>query len=424
MTAVLRRLLSLCCAGALALLGATACAGDSDSPRVIQVPEDAATITKAVEQARQGDIVLVSPGTYHESVKIYRAGITVRGVDRNTVILDGEHTLANGFLVGADNVAIENLTVHSYTQNGIVFSGIEAVSKGDGADPEVVYGTGDAVLTGYRVSYVTSYNNGLYGIYAFASRNGVIEHSYVSGHPDSGIYIGQCKPCDAVVREVTAEYNAIGYYGTNASGGVYVINSVFRHNRLGIAPNSQKAENLAPQEATVVAGNIVSNNVDPNAPEIGEGFAGGGIAIGGGTRNTVVRNRVTDNPTVGILIVSLNDYLPLNNTVEGNVLSDNGVDLGYGPTGTSEAGGNCFAGNTFTTSVPTDIEVVMGCDRTSSLTQVTPFAPPPAPKGPDYRSIAPPPKQAGMPTSAFLPSGGAGTLVLSVDLASITVPTA
>ena len=424
MTPLVRRILIVCVAIAMAPIASTSCAGDSETSRVIQVPGDAPTITKAIERAREGDIVLVAPGTYHESVKIYQPGITVRGTDRNTVILDGEHTLANGFLVGADNVAIENLTVHSYTQNGIVFSGIEAATKGKGPDPGVSYGTGDAVLSGYRVSYVTAYNNGLYGIYAFSSRSGIIEHSYVSGHPDSGIYIGQCKPCDAVIRDVIAEYNAIGYYGTNASGGVYVINSVFRHNRLGIAPNSQKAENLAPQEETVVAGNLVSNNVDPNAPEIGEGFAGGGIAIGGGTRNTVVRNRVTDNPTVGILMVSLNEYLPLNNTVEGNVLSGNGVDLGYGPTGTSEAGGNCFVGNTYVTSVPADIETVMACDRPSTLTKVLPFTAPPAPKGPDYRTIAAPPAQTNMPAAAFLASGGTGTLVLSVDLASISVPAA
>ena len=44
--------------------------------------------------------------------------------------------------------------------------------------------------------------------------------------------------------------------------------SVFRHNRLGIAPNSQKAENLAPQAETVVAGNLVSDNADPAAPTL------------------------------------------------------------------------------------------------------------------------------------------------------------
>ena len=102
-----------------------------------------------------------------------------------------------------------------------------------------------------------------------------------------------------------------------------------------------------PVAETVVAGNLVSDNADPAAPKIVEGFAGGGIAIGGGTRNTVLRNRVIDNRVVGIVVVSLNDYLPLNNRIEGNELAGNGTDLVYGPTGTSEAGGNCFTGITF-----------------------------------------------------------------------------
>jgi hypothetical protein len=147
-----------------------------------------------------------------------------------------------------------------------------------------VYGAGDAVLDGYRVSYVTVANNGLYGLYAFAARNGVFEHSYASGHPDSGFYVGQCRPCNAVLRHLYAEGNAIGYYGTNASGDVWIVESVFVGNRLGIAPNSQDAELLAPQEQSFVVGNLVVDNQGVDTPEIMDGFFGAGIAVGGGTR--------------------------------------------------------------------------------------------------------------------------------------------
>ena len=73
-------------------------------------------------------------------------------------------------------------------------------------------------LQGFRVSYVTASNNALYGIYAFDAQHGVIEQSYASGSADSGFYVGQCKPCDIVVRGNVAERNAVGYEGTNASG--------------------------------------------------------------------------------------------------------------------------------------------------------------------------------------------------------------
>lgn len=399
---------------------AVACGSDGSSGRTIRVPADEATIVDAVEAARPGDTVLIAPGTYDESVSVAVDGITIRGEDRNAVVLDGGHQLANGFSVSADDVAIENLTVHSFTQNGVVFSGIDAVAGRDGVDPDVVYGTGDAVLTGYRVSYVTAYNNGLYGIYAFASRDGVIEHSYVSGHPDSGIYIGQCKPCNAVVRNVVAERNAIGYYGTNASGDVYVVDSVFRGNRLGIAPNSQDAERLAPQEDTVVAGNLVVDNDDPTAPKIPDGYFGVGIAVGGGTSNVVVRNRVEGNDAIGIALVSLSDYLPLDNRIEGNVLGDNGTDLVYAPDG-ADGGGNCFVGNTFATSVPEGIESLLPCDEAPSVFEIPAFELAPDPDDVDYRSLPAPPDQPLMPTPSVGAPAGAGP-VPAVDLAAVTVP--
>jgi len=147
----------------------TAC-GPDDSARTITVPGDAGTIQAAVDDARPGDTVLIAGGTYNEAVKVTTDGIVIRGEDRNKVVLDGEHRLANGVYVAADGVRVENLTVRSYTQNGVVFNGIDAASGGDGVDPGITYGTDNRALNGYEVRYVTTYNNGLYGIYAFASR--------------------------------------------------------------------------------------------------------------------------------------------------------------------------------------------------------------------------------------------------------------
>ena len=69
-------------------------------------------------------------------------------------------------------VAIENLTARNYTLNGFYWTGV----------------------SGFRGSYLTAYNNGDYGIYAFGATNGVLEHSYGSGSPDSSFYVGQCAP--------------------------------------------------------------------------------------------------------------------------------------------------------------------------------------------------------------------------------------
>ena len=407
-------------AATVALSGLTACGGDGGAPRVIAVPGDVATIAEAVESARPGTTIEIAPGMYSEAVVIDTPGITIRGTDRSTVILDGEHRLGNGISITADDVAVENLTVRNYLQNGVLFNGIAAASDG-AVDPGTDYGTGDDVLDAYRVSYVTTHNNGLYGVYAFAARRGLIEHSYASGHPDSGFYIGQCKPCDVVIDSVVAERNAIGYYGTNASGGVVIARSVFRNNRLGIAPNSQDMERLAPQADATVVGNLVVDNDDPTAPSIPDGYFGGGIAIGGGTRNLILRNRVEGHDRAGIELLSLSDYRPEGNRIEDNVLADNAVDLAFAVAGANDASGNCFVGNTFATSVPAAIEDVMPCDAaTGPIPGIAPLTLAEPPRV-DYRAIPAPGPQPSMPAAERRDTAGAG-VIPTIDIAGIGVP--
>jgi hypothetical protein len=402
-------------------VGLVACTTDDDVVTdVVAVPADAPTIVAALERARPGSTIEVSPGTYRESVVVDVAGITIRGTDRNEVIIDGEFRLANGFQVRANDVAIENLTVRNFTQNGIVFNGIAASAPDGRVDASADYGSGDNVLDGYRVSWVTTHNNGLYGVYAFAARNGLIEHSYASGHPDSGFYVGQCQPCDVNLVEVTAELNAIGYYGTNASGGVVVASSVFRGNRLGIAPNSDQAERLAPQAEAIIVGNLVEDNDNLDAPPIPEGYVGGGIAVGGGTRNTIVRNRVRGHDRAGIELLDRKGFFPEGNRVEDNVLDGNAIDLLYGVS-VADALGNCFAGNSYLRSLPERIEETLPCSGDAGEFAVAVFSPLPVSGTVDYRKVPPPAPQPVMPDDARRPRAGAGAHP-ALDIASIGVP--
>lgn len=374
------------------------CGSDSESGRVISVPGDAATIQEAVDRAESGDLVLIEAGTYHESVVVETPRITIRGVDRNQVVLDGRYELPNGFEVTSDGVAVENLTVHSFRQNGVIVSGAYRRA----ADDSIPVGTTGNSIAGFRVSYVTAYNNGLYGVYSFAAQDGLIENVYASGHPDSGIYVGQCKPCNTVVKSIVAENNAIGYYGTNASGNVWVVESVFRGNRLGVAPNSQSTEKLAPQEDAVIAGNLVVDNDNADAPEIRMGFFSGGIVVGAGTRNTIVRNRVSGHSWAGIAVMPMNSYEPAGNRVVENVMTGNGVDLVY--VGSAPDGdGNCFSDNTFVSSVPDSIEDSLSCSNPFGLARPSEIELEPTVPGPDYRTIPVPSAQPSMPDARTAP---------------------
>ena len=390
--------------------------------RTLRVPADFATVQSAVDAALPGDLVLIAPGDYAEAVTVRTPSIVIRGEDRNKVILDGGDALENGILVAADNVAVENLTVRRFAVNGLLFTKAYDDNVDDPADHEV--------LQGYRASYVTASNNGLYGIYSFFARGGVIEHSYASGHSDSGFYVGQCKPCDAVLRDNIAELNAVGYEGTNASGNLFVLSSIWRRNRVGVTPNSQNMERLAPQGDTVIAGNLVEENQDPGAPSAGQGGSGLGIAVGGGERNRVLRNLVRGNVNAGIVVTDLAGYQPSANEVRENVLSDNGVDLAlYASDGapTVPARSNCFSGNRFESSLPPSIETVVGCPISgpgatttaiaSGLLTLQPGAP-----NVDYRNVSLPPSQPSMPDALSTRRVPASAAVPVVDLSTITVP--
>lgn len=407
------RVLLTAVGASIALLGC----GPTTESRSLIVPTNFATIQDAVDAANPGDIVLIEPGTYSEEVLIATDSIVIRGMDRNTVVLDGQHRLSNGVYVAANDVRIENLTVHSYTQNGILFSGIDLAER-DGNETDD-YGTKGNSLVGYEVRWVTAYNNGLYGIYAFASSDGLVADSLVSGHPDSGVYVGQCKPCRAVVQRVTAEFNAIGYYGTNASGDVYVIESEFRNNRLGIAPNSQRAEKLSPQEETVVAGNLVTDNDDPRAPAIPEGFFGGGIVVGGGTKNLVIRNRVSGHSYIGIGVIEFNDFAAENNVVQENLVENNGFDLAFSSGASGSSLGNCFVRNRFTSSFPTNLEILLPCDGASHAIAGALPGSPTAPGDVDYKKIPAPGLQPTMPAKEF--SRPAGTTTFSAPNIDLVV---
>lgn len=377
------------------------------------MPEDQPSIAAAVASAKSGDLVLVGAGVYREQVEIETPGIVVRGLDRNLTVLDGNHELENGIIVEADAVAIENLTVRNYTLNGVL------VSKAyEGESPA----TGEP-LRGYRISYVTAHNNGLYGLYAFASRGGLIEHSYASGHPDSGIYIGQCKPCDAVVTDSIGEFNSVGYLGTNASGNVIVTRSTWARNRVGMMSNSQNMERLAPQVGAVFIGNVVVDNAETNTPAQASGAFGVGIVIGGGTENLISNNLVRGHPVAGVTLTDLDGFRPSGNQVKGNQFSENGLDAAVYLSAAGEAKGNCFAGNTFGgATLPESVETVLACGGNGAPVVGAPRVPA-SPPSLDYRSVPPPGPQAQMPDAATAKAQPALPDPPAVDLTAVAVPT-
>ena len=352
--------------------------GDAGDDGVREVPGEYDTIQAAVDAAVEGDLILIAAGTYPEAVDVTTDNLTIRGLDRDGVVLDGQFELANGIRVlGANGVAVENLTTQNYTNNGVFW-----VSS-----------------TGYRASYITTYRTGDYGIYAFDSVKGQIEHSHTIGSRDAGVYIGQCYPCDAVIDNVISSHNGLGYSGTNSGGNLLIVNSVWHNNRVGIVPNSGSYELCYPERETTIVGNLVydNNQSDTSAISVALLAQGNGILVAGGIRNLISKNRVDDHFRTGIGLVPFlednpNDQIPPEDQWEmpcdeqkeldfeipdgsilwdsyENVVTDNVVtNSGEADLAVASAGGdistfrNCWAGNEFTTSAPLDLEALAPCD--------------------------------------------------------------
>lgn len=408
---------------------------------VLNVPAKYPTIQKAVDAAKPGDLIMVADGVYKEAVNVETDGLVIRGTDRNKVILDGEFKLTNGIRVlGAKGVAVENMTARNYRSNGFYWTGVD----------------------GYRGSYLTAYNNGDYGIYSYDAVNGVFEHSYGSGSPDAGFYVGGCNPCNVVIDDVVSEYNGLGYSGTNSGGNLIIVNSTFRYNRAGIVPNTGSYEPCYPQRGNMIVGNnVYDNNYDKGpAIESAQLAQNNGILVAGGWQNTILRNRVTGHDLTGISMVpfpetNASDVEPKEaaatcaeqpkpakdlevpdtvlwtarqNVVKENVIRESGLaDLGAFDSNNDN--GNCFAGNDFATSAPADIEKLEPCEGKGSgdftknpLDVLKLINREVAPSG-DYKTQPVPPAQKNMPNAAKAPAVPAGAPP-KVDLDAIKVPAA
>jgi hypothetical protein len=442
---------------ALAALALAACSGsDGDGAQpaehsggaTLHVPDEYKTIQAAVDAAKPGDLVLVEPGTYNEAVSVETDELTIRGTDRNNVILDGGFKLDNGIRVtGAKGVAIENMTARDYTANGFFWTGV----------------------TGYRGSYLTSYRTGDYGVYAYDSTKGLIEHSYASGSPDAGFYIGQCQPCDAVINDVVSEHNGLGYSGTNSGGDLTIVNSTFRYNRAGIVPNSGSYELCYPERNTTIVGNLVYSNNQPDTPAIDVALLamGNGILPAGGVGNVIERNRVYDHDRTGIGLVPFPEedpkdvvpspdldgrpcsesknapapdpasvpdlviWSPRDNRVVGNVVEDSRLaDIAVGTVGADVSTlGNCFADNDVTSSAPKDLEALAPCDGegsggdwTAGALDLAKLIAAKQPPSGDYKTAPVPEAQDNMPDAADAPAHPATDVPAKIDLDSIDVP--
>jgi len=334
------------------------------------------SIQAAVNAARRGDYILVAPGDYHEEdalahpptaaqaslgdfggVLVRTPGLTIRGMNRSSVVVDGTKPGApqpcdsapqwqelgpadpkggnygnNGIVVfRANDVWVENLTVCNYLNgNGSAGNGI----WWDGGS-----GTAHIGLKGYWGSYLTAttsyYGNPTvgpaYGIFANdATGPASWDQIYASNFDDSGMYVGACRQvCNVTISHAWMEYNALGYSGTNSGGALVVEHSRFDNNQDGFDTNTQILGDPPPPQngncpgrrtspithtrsCWVFLDNLVEDNNDAHAPIAPGGYAsagpvGTGMTVAGGRNDTVMDNTFRGNAAWGALFVPFPD---------------------------------------------------------------------------------------------------------------------
>lgn len=378
-----------------------------------------ATIQSAVDAAHPGDWILVAPGDYHETndldhppaqwswdsgafggVLITKAGLHVRGMDRNTTIIDGDKlgapepcdpspqyqsygaTNAQGEPLGrngivaykADDVSIENLTVCNFL-GGAGSAGYQI--WWDGGE-----GSGTIGMKGYWGNYLTATStfyqqptqgaidvNATYGIFSNSAAGPARwDNVYASNMNDSGAYVGACqRDCDVTIDHSWFQYNALGYSGTNSGGTVIIQNSEFDHNQDGLDTNTQiDGDPPPPQDGRCADGktspitntsscwvfrnNNVHDNNNADVPAAGsaaQGPVGTGMTISGGRWDTVQNNTFSNNGAWGVLFLPYPDSgTPFGGKTcadYGGVQDTSGLGLGC----VLDSEGNALIGNTF-----------------------------------------------------------------------------
>jgi hypothetical protein len=346
------------------------------------IPGQYTSIQAAVNAAKPGDWILIGPGDYKTStgsvhapkghpgfpagVLITTPDLHIRGMNRNTVIVDGtkpgsavcsgqaaaqnfgprngasdsgyaiqasaDHDAGlNGLMVWkASNVSIDNLTACNFLggRDGDGQTGNEIWWNG-GADSWKVGGHG---FSGSYLNATSTYLAGKsaagevsaaeYGIFSSNWSGGTWANSYASNFNDSGFYIGACQQvCDQTMNHTWAEYNALGYSGSNSGGKLVVENSQFDKNENGFATNSQNGDNPPPQDGAcpgkgvssiththscwVFIHNDVDDNNNPNVPAAGSAAAGPvgtGVSVAGSRNDTIMDNRIVNNDAWGVFL--------------------------------------------------------------------------------------------------------------------------
>ena len=250
------------------------------------VVKDGESIQAAVNKAVNGDVILVQPGTYRESVYIDKDNITLRGVvvEGEWPVMEGDHKLNDAILYSGNNVTVEWLKIMHYKGNAIM---------GQSGNNYVI-----------RNNWIV--DTGVYGIFPQYGKNGLIEYNVLSGIEDAAIYVGMCDNVDVKHNEVFDSVAGIEIENTRHA---LVENNYAHNNTAGILVFITPGLPIKTAYDIIVRNNFVVNNNTPNfgAPGsiVSKVPVGVGMVVMAADDVKIEGNIITGNQTAGIVITDL-----------------------------------------------------------------------------------------------------------------------
>lgn len=253
------------------------------------------TFQEQLISAKPGSVIELPEGKFHfdRTLSLIVDNVTLRGkgMDKTILSFAGQKEGAQGLLVKANGITIEDI-------------GIED-SAGDAL---TIQGGSDIIVRRVRAEWTRgpNENNGPYAIYPVECKNLLVEDSIARGAADAGIYVGQSE--NIVLRRNRSENNVDGFEVEN-SENADVYDNVMTHNTGGIGVfNLPNLPRQGGKHVRVFNNQIVDNNTPNFAPKslgpIHDLPTGTGIYVMAIQDVEAFHNKIQGNNTVNVFIIN------------------------------------------------------------------------------------------------------------------------
>ena len=254
------------------------------------------SIQAAVDAASPGDTIVVTPGTYRESVRIGTDGLTLRAHGPVT-LKPPKYSHSGCYLPEHVGICVvpSDFDPNTFTYGGnrvrdVTVSGFRVV----GFEGIGVFGFGTQNLT---VSHVVAIDDTGYGVASFEGIGTTFTRNEASGSHDAGIYVGDSLDANALVKDNRSWGNAIGILMRHVQNAIISGNEVWG-NCLGVfllngrsgrrqRPHCRDEQHRRRQQRGLRA--------DSGLPDSCRPLGGGGIVLAGSQHNAIFQNVVRDN---------------------------------------------------------------------------------------------------------------------------------